>query len=161
MKYAAPEAFRAALDQRIRNEAAASGVPVMRLRKRVAFERFLARLTVVDPQCWVLKGAFALDLRLGLRAPTTKDIDLAGAEDEQTATADLIAAQAIDLHDHFNFDVTRTPALDQAEAFRAVRYSVTAELAGRRFEQFPVDVALSEHPTTPSERNSRAQGPRT
>jgi len=152
MKYAAPEAFRAALDQRIRNEAAASGVPVMRLRKRVAFERFLARLTVVDPQCWVLKGAFALDLRLGLRAPTTKDIDLAGAEDEQTATADLIAAQAIDLHDHFNFDVTRTPALDQAEAFRAVRYSVTAELAGRRFEQFPVDVALSEHPTAPSER---------
>jgi len=90
-----------------------------------------------------------------------KDIDLAGAKDEQTATADLIAAQAIDLHDHFNFDVTRTPALDQAEAFRAVRYSVTAELAGRRFEQFPVDVALSEHPTTPSERNSRAQGPRT
>jgi hypothetical protein len=34
MKYAAPEAFRAALDQRIRNEAVASGVPVMRLRKR-------------------------------------------------------------------------------------------------------------------------------
>jgi hypothetical protein len=33
-----------------------------------------------------------------------------------------------------------------------VRYSVTAELAGRRFEQFPVDVALSEHPTAPSER---------
>ena len=42
MKYATPEAFRAALDQRIRNKAAISGVPVMRLRKRVAFERFLA-----------------------------------------------------------------------------------------------------------------------
>jgi hypothetical protein len=33
-----------------------------------------------------------------------------------------------------------------------VRYSVTAEIAGRRFEQFPVDAALSEHPTAPSER---------
>lgn len=33
-----------------------------------------------------------------------------------------------------------------------MRYSVTAELAGRRFEQFPVNVALSEHPTAPSER---------
>ncbi|HZL48576.1 MAG TPA: nucleotidyl transferase AbiEii/AbiGii toxin family protein [Solirubrobacteraceae bacterium] len=152
MKYVTPEAFRAALDQRIRNEAAASGVTVMRLRKRVAFERFLARLAVVDPQRWVLKGAFALDLRLGLRTRTTKDIDLAGADDEQTATTDLIAAQAIDLHDHFSFDVTRTPALDRAEAFRAVRYTVTAEVAGRRFEQFPVDVALSEHPTVPSER---------
>lgn len=49
-------------------------------------------------------------------------------------------------------DVTRTPALNRAEAFRAVRYNMTAELAGRRFEQFPVDVALSEHPTAPSER---------
>jgi Nucleotidyl transferase AbiEii toxin, Type IV TA system len=107
MKYATPEAFRAALDQRIRNEAGASGVPVMRLRKRVAFERFLARLAIVDPQRWVLKGAFALDLRLGLRTRTTKDIDHAGADDEQIATADLIAAQAIDLHDPFSFAVTR------------------------------------------------------
>jgi hypothetical protein len=29
---------------------------------------------------------------------------------------------------------------------------VTAEVAGRRFEQFPVDVALNERPTAPSER---------
>jgi hypothetical protein len=29
---------------------------------------------------------------------------------------------------------------------------VTAELAGRRFEQFPVDVALSEQPTALPER---------
>jgi predicted nucleotidyltransferase component of viral defense system len=152
MKYATPEAFRAALDQRIRNEADTSGVPVMRLRKRVAFERFLARIAIVDPQRWVLKGAFALDLRLGLRTRTTKDIDLSGADDEQIATADLIAAQAIDLHDHFSFAVMRTPALDRAEAFRAVRYSVTAELAGRRFEQFPVDVALKEQPTALPER---------
>lgn len=85
----------------------------------------------MNPQRWVLKGAFALDLRLGLRTRTTKDIDLAGADDEQTATADLIVAQAIDLHDHFSFDVTRTPALDRAETFRAVRYSMTTELAGQ------------------------------
>jgi predicted nucleotidyltransferase component of viral defense system len=152
MKYATPEAFRAALDQRIRNEAADSGVSVMRLRKRVAFERFLARIAAVDRQRWVLKGAFALDLRLGLRTRMTKDIDLAGADDEQIATADLIAAREIALRDHFSFDVARTPALDRAEAFRAVRYSVTAELAGRRFEQFPVDVALGEQPTALPDR---------
>jgi predicted nucleotidyltransferase component of viral defense system len=126
----------------------------MRLRKRVAFERFLARLAVAEPGNWVLKGAFALELRLGVRTRTTKDIDLAGADDEQTATARLIAAQAIDLHDHFSFDVARTAVLDQAEAFRAVRYSVTAEVAGRRFEQFPVDIVLDERPTVPSERLS-------
>ena len=152
MKYDTSEAFRAALDQRIRNEATTTGLPVMRLRKRVAFERFLARLGVAESGNWVLKGALALELRLGVRTRATKDIDLAGADDEQTATMRLIAAQAIDLHDHFNFDVARTAALDQAEAFRAVRYSVTAEVAGRRFEQFPVDVALNERPTAPSER---------
>lgn len=152
MKYATPEAFRAALDQRIRNAARASGVPVMRIRKRVAFERFLARVAVADPACWVLKGAFALELRLGERTRATKDVDLAGADDEQSATASLIAAQTVELHDHFSFDIARTPVWDQAEAFRAVRYSVTAELAGRRFERFPVDVALGEQPTAPPER---------
>jgi hypothetical protein len=146
VKYDTAEAFRAALDQRIRNEATTTKLPVMRLRKRVAFERFLARLTVAEPGNWVLKGAFALELRLGVRTRMTKDIDLARADDEQTATTRLIAAQAIDLNDHFSFDVARTAALDQAEAFRAVRYSVTAEVAGRRFEQFPVDVALNEQP---------------
>jgi predicted nucleotidyltransferase component of viral defense system len=151
VKYDTAEAFRAALDQRIRNEATTTKLPVMRLRKRVAFERFLARLTVAESGNWVLKGAFALELRLGVRTRMTKDIDLAGAEDEQTSTTRLLAAQAIDLHDHFSFDVARTAALDQAEV-RAVRYSVTAEVAGRRFEQFPVDVALNEQPTAPSER---------
>jgi hypothetical protein len=152
VKYDTAEAFRAALDQRIRNEATTTGLPVMRLRKRVAFERFLARLALAEPGSWVLKGAFALELRLGVRTRTTKDIDLAGAEDEQTATTRLIAARTIDLNDHFSFDVARTATLDQAKAFRAVRYSVTAEVAGRRFEQFPVDVALNERPTAPSER---------
>jgi hypothetical protein len=82
VKYDTAEAFRAALDQRIRNEATTTGLPVMRLRKRVAFERFLARLAVAEPGSWVLKGAFALELRLGVRTRMTKDIDLAGADNE-------------------------------------------------------------------------------
>ena len=54
MKYETAEAFRAALDQRIRNEATTTSLPVMRLRKRVAFERFLARLAVAESGSWVL-----------------------------------------------------------------------------------------------------------
>lgn len=34
----------------------------------MAFERFLARLATSESSSWVLKGAFALELRLGLRA---------------------------------------------------------------------------------------------
>lgn len=151
MKYASAPAFRDALEQRLRTQTRESGVSLMRLRKRVAFERFLARLVVAAPDRWVLKGAFALDVRLGLRTRATKDIDLARADDEQAATEDLVAAAAVDLGDFFVFEARRTPALDAGAGFHAVRYTVLCELAGRRFEQFPVDVALAETPVLPPE----------
>lgn len=144
MRYRRPEAFRAALEQRLKNEAETGGVALMRLRKRVAFERFLARLAVTEALGWVLKGAFALELRLGLRTRVTKDIDLARVGDEEAATEHLNAAAVVDLGDFFSFEVRRTHALDTAAGFHAVRYTARADLAGRRFEQFPVDVALDE-----------------
>lgn len=144
MRYETAKAFRTALEQRLKNEAQASDIALIRLRKGVAFERFLARLATSESSGWVLKGAFALELRLGLRARTTKDIDLGRADDEEAATAHLNAATDIDLGDFFVFEVRRTPALDAATGFHAVRYTVRADLDGRRFEQFPVDVAFSE-----------------
>lgn len=72
MRYETAEAFRTALEQRLKNEAQATGVALLRLRKRVAFERFLARLATAESSGWALKGAFALELRLGLRTRTTK-----------------------------------------------------------------------------------------
>ena len=152
MRYRTPEAFRAALEQRLKNEAETGGVALMRLRKHVAFERFLARLSAAAAAGWVLKGAFALELRLGLRTRTTKDIDLARADDEEAATEHLRAAAAADLGDFFSFEVRRTPALDAAAGFHAVRYTVRADLAGRRFEQFPVDVALGERSSSQAEQ---------
>jgi hypothetical protein len=72
MKYATPAAFRAALDQRLKTEADRTGIGLARLRKRIAFELFLRRLVKVAPSRWVLKGAFALDLRLDVAMrPTT------------------------------------------------------------------------------------------
>lgn len=144
MRYETAGAFRAALEQRLRNEAESGGIALIRLRKRVAFERFLARLAASGSDGWVLKGAFALELRLGLRTRTTKDIDLGRDDDEEAATEHLNAATGVSLDDFFDFEVRRTPALDAAAGFRAVRYSVRADLAGRPFEQFPVDVALGE-----------------
>ena len=43
MKYATPQAFRAALETRLKTEEI-DGVGISRLRKRVVFERLLARL---------------------------------------------------------------------------------------------------------------------
>jgi predicted nucleotidyltransferase component of viral defense system len=93
----------------------------------------------------------ALELRLGLRTRMTKDIDLGRTDDEEAATKHLNAATGVDLGDFFSFEARRTPALDAATGFRAVRYTVRADLDGRRFEQFPVDVAFSESPPIQAE----------
>ncbi len=78
MKYATPNAFRTALEERLKNLARESGLSVARLRKTVAFEVLLRRLLHIAPEQWVLKGALALEFRIGTRTRTTRDVDLAG-----------------------------------------------------------------------------------
>lgn len=48
----------------------------MRLRRRVAFDRLLARLFAHSNAPWMLKGGYTFELRLGGRAWATKDLDL-------------------------------------------------------------------------------------
>jgi Nucleotidyl transferase AbiEii toxin, Type IV TA system len=103
MKYTSATAFRQALDDRLKTEAQSTGLSLGRLRKRVAFELFLRRLVAVAPDRWVLKGAFALDLRLDVATRPTKDIDLNRDDDEQDAIADMTAAQQIVFDDYFTF----------------------------------------------------------
>jgi hypothetical protein len=76
MKYKSSGAFRRALEERLRTKSLQSGMPLVRLRKMVAFDRILARLFFIQPGAWVVKGGLALQLRLGGRARTTMDIDL-------------------------------------------------------------------------------------
>ena len=83
MKYTSAAAFRQALEERLKNEAASTGLGLARLRKRVAFELFLRRLLVVAPDRWVLKGALALNFRLAIATRSTKDIDLGRDDDER------------------------------------------------------------------------------
>ncbi len=142
MKYATSGAFRTALEQRLLTEAREAGLPVVRLRKLVVFDRLLARLLLAAPDRWLLKGALALDLRLGARSRTTKDMDLARHDDEEEATADLLAAQVLDLGDYFTFEIERTGRLDAAFEGAAVRYHVAAALDGRPFEDVIVDIGF-------------------
>jgi hypothetical protein len=144
VRYATPTSFRTALEQRLKSEHQRAGVSLVRLRKAVAFDRLLARLLEVAPERWVLKGAVALDLRLGLPTRMTKDIDLGRRDSEEAATEDFIAAQGVDLNDFFTFEIERTPAFDRTAEFSTVRYSVRCLLAGRLWEEFPLDVAFSD-----------------
>ncbi len=73
MRYRDAAAFRQALEQRLKDRAGGDGARLARDRERVAFDRLLARLLAVAPGQWLLKGGFALDLRLATRARSTRD----------------------------------------------------------------------------------------
>ena len=144
MRYATAAAFRQALEDRLKTEAVHTGLPLARLRKQVAFELFLRRLVVVPPNSWVLKGALALELRLKATTRPTRDIDLGRNDNEQAAIEDITAAQQLALDDFFTYTAIRTDELDRTDEFTAVRLHVTAQLAGRTFEQFTLDIGFTE-----------------
>ncbi len=140
------KAFRAALEQRLKNLATGANEKVdpallARWRKRVTFERFLLRLAKVAPDGWVLKGGFALELRLDNVARTTRDIDVDWQADEDQATELLLDAAAADLGDHFVFRIERVLEPEQADG-QGQRWRLKAEVAGRAFETVLLDVGV-------------------
>ena len=54
--YETPFAFGMALEERLRNVSLRQGTDLQRLRRRVAFERLLARLFADEKPPWLLKG---------------------------------------------------------------------------------------------------------
>ena len=62
--YATPLAFKTAVEQRLRNEAEASGMDLQRRRQLFVFDRFLARLFRIPEDAVVLKGGLVIELRL-------------------------------------------------------------------------------------------------
>lgn len=144
MKYRTSAAFRTALEARLK-AAQHDGVGLARLRKRVVFERLLARLHAVAPDVWVLKGGFALELRLGARARTTKDIDVDWAIGEDEAVELLLIAAAVTLGDPFEFAVERSQTADDLPG-GSQRWTVIATLAGREFERVAIDIGFATKP---------------
>lgn len=143
MRYETATAFRRALEDHLKARAGGDGASIARNRKRVVFDRFLARLVEVTAGEWVLKGGFALELRLEDRARSTKDIDLAWRADEDELLDVLIEAAVHDLGDFFIFAIERTE--DPPERFGGThRFRVRADLAGRLFETFVLDVGSSD-----------------
>jgi len=142
-RYASAAAFRAALEERLNAAARAGGRPVGRARKLVAFSRLLARLERAAPDRWVLKGGFALELRLAGQARATRDIDLDWKTSLEDATEVLIEAAALDLDDHFQFEIERIGQADLG-AGGGIRFRANALVAGRLFEQLLIDAGIGQ-----------------
>lgn len=145
MRYSSAVAFRRALEERLKARVGGDSARISRDRKRIAFDRMLARLVVAAPDAWVLKGGFALDLRLADRARTTKDVDLAWFAEEDELLDTLIDATELDLGDYFTFSLERTDISPDLMG-GAHRFRVTASLAGRPFEAFVLDVGVHDAP---------------
>ncbi|MGH2460069.1 MAG: nucleotidyl transferase AbiEii/AbiGii toxin family protein [Chloroflexota bacterium] len=126
-----------------------TAIPLVRLRKLVIFDRLLARLVVVAPERWILKGAVALHYRVGPTFRTTRDLDLGRLDDEQAATADFREARTVDLGDYFVFSIQRTTELAAPRGGAAVRYHLTAHVDGRPFEDVTIDVGFGDPPAGP------------
>lgn len=150
--YTTATAFRRALEDRLASVAREEHVDLQRIRRQVAFDRLLARLFAEGNPPWILKGAYALELKLHT-ARTTKDIDLGlarspAAEDARPVVGTLLkilqTAAANELGDFFIFLIGE-PMMDlDAAPYGGSRYPVDSLLAGRIFAKFHLDVGIGD-----------------
>jgi hypothetical protein len=111
------------------------------LRRHFVFQRILVRLSADDN--WVLKGGFALEVRLGLDARATKDLDLAMLEDLDGIEAQdrLLDALDADAGDGLTFQVSPPRAIASDDAGNpGWKFTVTSVLGGKVFASLRLDV---------------------
>jgi hypothetical protein len=145
--YSSPQAFKEAVEQRLRT-ASKNGVDFARRRQLLVFDRFLARLVAVLRDAVLLKGGLVLELRLD-RARTTKDIDLRLIGSPETVLADLQKAGRQVLGDFMNFEVSRDTEQPKIQndgmKYEGLRFRAECRLAGKLYGRaFGVDVAFGD-----------------
>ena len=145
--YETAEAFRQALEQRLRS-AAETGVDFERKRQLLVFDRFLARMVHVFRDAVVLKGGLVLELRLQ-RARTTKDVDLRLTGSPENLLAQVQLAGRHDFGDFMVFEVA--PDADHPEIqndamlYDGLRFRAVCKVAGKLYGRpFGVDVAFGD-----------------
>jgi Nucleotidyl transferase AbiEii toxin, Type IV TA system len=145
--YVSPEAFKQAVEQRLRT-ASQTGPGLPRRRQLLVFERFLARVVAVFGDAATLKGGLALELRIK-RARTTKDVDLRVVGSAQDLLVKLQQAGRVDAGDFMNFEVLpdaqHPELLNDGLQYEGLRFRVECKLAGKIYGQpFGTDVVLGE-----------------
>ena len=150
-RYKTPAALRRGLEDRLMSAVRRDGGDIQRMRRQAAFDRLLCRLFREPDAPWLLKGGYAMELRIRA-ARTTRDIDLAirnlpGGSKKWDATVIrnlLERATAVDLRDGFEFAIG-APMMDlDAAPYGGSRFPVEAQMAGRRFASFHLDVSAGD-----------------
>jgi hypothetical protein len=151
--YSTASAFRRALEDRLHAASKGEGVDLQRIRRQVAFDRLLVRLFHEGSPPWRLKGGYALELKLAV-ARTTRDLDLglsAGDHPPESLLESLQVAAARDAGDFFTF-VIGEPIMDlEGAPDGGSRHPVEANLDGRLFARFHLDLGLGDIQREPCE----------
>lgn len=156
-RYSSANAFRAALETRLNQISKERIIDVQRLRRQVSFDRLLARIFGAGDNNWLLKGGYALELRLPV-ARTTKDIDLSltiqysqSANEQSALILEMLReAASADLQDYFVFNIGM-PTIDVNAPYGGARFPVITNVADRLFIQFHIDVGLGDVVIEPSD----------
>jgi len=154
--YLTAQNFRIALEDRLNKLSKKEGLDLMRLRRHVAFDRFLSRLFFKESNDVVLKGGYALELWLeNVRA--TRDIDISLHKDGNLSgpvmIQDFLQNQSLlDNGDFFKFYIGKA-SLDLENApYGGYRFPIEARLAGRLFIKFDIDAAIGDVWLKPHEK---------
>ena len=153
-KYASGIALRTALEERIKRASREEGIDLQRLRRQVAFDRFLARLFRSPNKNWVLKGGYAMELRFQT-ARTTKDLDFTVRRAPAGPNAVLTELQdvgAVDAGDFFTFRIGEAMADLDGAPYGGARYPVECIMGGRIFVKFHLDVGIGDVVLDPQEQ---------
>jgi len=150
-QYASSAAFRTALEERLNRTARKNNQDIARLRRQVAFDRFLARLFSGEQSGhFALKGGYGLELRFH-KARTTKDIDICvynhavnSADGEKGLLIMIRQAATFDLGDYFEYIVGESVLDLQNAPYGGYRFPIECRMAGRRFARFNVDIAAGD-----------------
>lgn len=142
-RYATTNAFRRALEDRLKWEARIRGRSLEELRREFLFQRFLALVFSGPDGGWVLKGGASLLLRLA-GARFSKDLDLVrvGESSADEAIAELRALASPRAGDHLTFVLE--DGVSYSGTNPVVKISVTAYI-GAKYGGFPIDLALDLH----------------
>jgi len=131
----------------------------MSMRRIITFDRFLQRVFEQFGKGVVLKGGYAMELRLPI-ARTTKDIDLSltdislysksRSEQNESMFESLVKACRLDLGDFFAFEVSG-PVMELDAPYGGARFNVKATVAAKEFANFHVDLAIGDATVSPIE----------
>ncbi len=139
--------FRKHLETNLRAHSIKTGENIQRLRRKVAFDRLLARISTQEPSFFFLKGGYAMELRIA-QARATKDMDLTyfkrlsetNEPMSELILQDLQTLARVNLNDHFIYQIGQPQRDIENAPYGGSRHNIMAVIDNRPFVEFHLDV---------------------